>query len=122
MRTLVFILFFMSLDCHALTTTITLGVTQETIDSKKGKFLKKLYTEIYQKLNYKLKIKILPPIRLAIETKAGRLDGELVRMSRYGKSRPYLTRIEEPHFRFSLAIYTYQKRFKFTDWIVLKVM
>jgi len=86
---------------------IKLGVTRPTLESKQGQFLKVLYTEIFNKFGLKLKVIVRPPIRLAKEVESGSLDGELVRMSGYKK--PYLTRVNEPHFKFSISTYGINK-------------
>jgi len=101
--------------------TITLGVTSATLKSSQGQFLKKLSSEILKRLNYQLKIVVLPAIRLAHSTKTQKIDGELVRMSDYGKNHPHLTRVEEPSFNFTIAAYSHNKNIKLKNWQSLLV-
>jgi hypothetical protein len=97
--------------------TVTLGVTQLAYKSPHGKFMESIYTEIFKELGYELKLEILPPVRLALRTKAGEVDGELVRMSSYGEKNPDLTRVEEDIFKFNLFAYSNNQR----DRLKLKV-
>ena len=78
-------------------------------------FAKKIYSEIFDDLSYKLKIEVLPSIRLAIQTKSGAIDGELIRMSSYGKTNQHLTRGDEPIFKFVVALYSNDKHLNMTS-------
>jgi ABC-type amino acid transport substrate-binding protein len=89
--------------------TIVLGVTAPALKSSQVQFAKKIYSDIFEDLSYKMKIEVLPSIRLAMQTKSGAIDGELIRMSGYGKTQQHLTRVEEPVFEFVVAIYSNDK-------------
>jgi ABC-type amino acid transport substrate-binding protein len=89
--------------------SISLGVTKETLDSKNGKYSKRLFTKLLRNLGYKLKVVALPAIRLAQQTEVGNIDGELIRMSEYGKKRKFLTKVTEPHLYFSVVVYSLKK-------------
>jgi ABC-type amino acid transport substrate-binding protein len=111
---------FLSLTSFAQQKEIVLGVTAPALKSKQGQFSVKLYTALFKKLGYKLSIKTFPTIRLAERTRSGKIDGELIRMSNYGQGRDYLTKVEESHFKFSLAAYSSKKNLKVENWLDLK--
>jgi len=96
--------------------TIVLGVTEPALKSPQVQFAKRIYNDIFEDLNYKLKIEALPSIRLAIQTKIGAIDGELIRMSGYGNTHPHLTRVDEPIFEFVVAIYSNDKHLNVASW------
>jgi len=89
--------------------TIVLGVTAPALKSSQVQFAKRIYNDIFEALSYKLKIEVLPSIRLALQTKSGAIDGELIRMSGYGYTNQHLTRVDEPIFEFVVAIYSNDK-------------
>ena len=96
--------------------TITLGVTAPVLKSSQGQFSEKLIRNILKRLNFKLIVKTFPPIRLAERTKSGAIDGELIRMSKYGEGRPHLTKVEESNFDFNLSAYSNKNNLKIKDW------
>ena len=100
--------------------TIVLGVTAPALKSSQVQFSKRIYNDIFEDLSYKLKIEILPSIRLAMQTESGAIDGELIRMSGYGKTHQYLTRVDEPTFEFVVAIYNNDKHLNMVNWGGLK--
>lgn len=100
--------------------TITLGVTASALKSQQVQFAKRIFSDIFEDLSYQLKIEVLPPIRLARQMKAGAIDGELIRMSGYGNTRPHLTRVDEPIFEFVVAIYSNEKHLNMLSWADLK--
>lgn len=89
--------------------SISFGITKETLHSKQGQYSKSLFTQLMKNLGYELKIIVFPALRLGQQTKAGKIDGELIRMSEYGKTRKFLTKVMEPHFHFSVVVYSTQK-------------
>ena len=74
---------------------ITLDVTNAVLNSSYGRLSKNVYSVIFKRLGYKLEILAFPPERLALRTKSGKIDGELIRMSKYGLNRAYLKKVEE---------------------------
>jgi len=100
--------------------TIVLGVTAPALKSSQVQFAKRIYSDIFEDLSYKLKIEVLPSIRLAIQTKSGAIDGELIRMSGYGNTHQHLTRVDEPIFEFVVAIYSNDKHLNVVSWGGLK--
>jgi len=100
--------------------TITLGVTAPALKSTQVQFAKRIYNDIFEDLSYKLKLEVLPSIRLAMQTKSGFIDGELIRMSSYGKTHQHLTRVDEPIFEFVVAIYANDKHLSIASWSDLK--
>lgn len=88
---------------------ISLGITKDTLNSKNGRYSEKVFTKLLKNLGYKLKIIVLPPIRLAQQMEIGNIDGELIRMSDYGKKRKHLTQVLEPHLHFSVVVYSIKK-------------
>lgn len=116
--TFIFFLFF-SFDLLARE-TITLGVTPMVLKSSQGQLSEKVFRIIFNKLNFDLVIKRFPPVRLAERMKSGIIDGELIRMSTYGDSRPYLTKVEESHFKFTLAAYSSNKEIVISGWDSIK--
>jgi ABC-type amino acid transport substrate-binding protein len=99
---------------------IVLGVTKPALNSSHGKFSFNLYRYIFKKLGFSLKIETFPPIRLAERTRTGAIDGELIRMSSYGKNKSFLTKVEESHFSFSIAAYSAKLNLKIKDWSDLR--
>lgn len=100
--------------------TIVLGITAPALKSSQVQFAKRLFSHIFEELNYELKVEVLPSIRLAQQTETGAIDGELIRMSDYGESHPYLTRVDEPIFEFSVAIYSNDSHLNVVSWKDLK--
>lgn len=99
---------------------IVLGVTAPALKSSQVQFAKRIFSDIFEELNYKLKIEVLPSIRLARQMKMGAIDGELIRMSGYGNTHPYLTRVDEPIFEFVVAIYSNDEHLNVVSWEDLK--
>jgi len=99
---------------------IVLGVTAPALKSSQVQFAKRVYSDIFEELSYKLKIEVLPSIRLAMQTKSGAIDGELIRMSDYGNTHQHLTRVDEPIFEFIVAIYSNDKHLNVVSWGGLK--
>jgi len=99
---------------------IVLGITAPALQSPQVQFAKRIYSNIVEGLGYKLKIAVLPAIRLAMQTKIGAIDGELIRMSGYGDKHPHLTRVDEPVFEFTVAIYSSDKGLNMVSWEDLK--
>lgn len=100
--------------------TIVLGVTAPALKSSQVQFAKKIYSEIFEALNYQMKIEVLPSIRLAMQSKNGAIDGELIRMSGYGDTHKHLKRVDEPIFEFVVAIYSHNKHLNLAAWKDLK--
>jgi len=100
--------------------TIVLGVTAPALKSSQVQFAKRIFSDIFEDLNYKLQIEVLPSIRLARQTETGAIDGELIRMSGYGNTHPYLTRVDEPIFQFVVAIYSNNEHLNVANWEDLK--
>ena len=101
---------------------IVLGVTAPALKSSQVQFAKRIYKDILEDLSYKLKIEVLPSICLAMQTKSGDIDGELIRMSDYGETHEYLTKVIEPIFEFVVAIYSNDKHLNVVNWEGLKGM
>lgn len=95
--------------------SIVLGVTAPALKSPQVQFAKRIFSEIFESLNYELKIEVLPSIRLVKQTETGAIDGELIRMSNYGSTHPYLTRVDEPIFEFVVAIYSNDAQLNLTS-------
>lgn len=100
--------------------TIVLGVTAPALQSSQVQLAKKIFSHIFEELDYELKVEVLPSIRLAKQTETGAIDGELVRMSNYGDTHPHLTRVDEPIFEFSVAAYTNDADLNIASWEDLK--
>jgi len=100
--------------------TIVLGVTAPALKSKQVQFSERIYSDIFDELGYELKLEVLPSIRLPIQTKTGSIDGELIRMSNYGKMHRHLTRVDEPSFEFFVAVYGHDKSLNVDSWVDLK--
>jgi len=99
---------------------IVLGVTAPALKSPQVQLAKKIFHHIFEELDYELKVEVLPSIRLAKQTETGAIDGELIRMSGYGGTRPHLTRVDEPIFEFTVALYSNDAQLKVASWRDLK--
>ncbi|MCP3892916.1 MAG: amino acid ABC transporter substrate-binding protein [Desulfobulbaceae bacterium] len=64
-------------------------------DSSWYKFWDLAYTEIFKRLDVKLKIKYFPMKRASVEADVGRVDGEALRIYSYAAIHPNLVRVEE---------------------------
>lgn len=102
------------------TDTIVLGITAPALQSSQVQIAKKIFSHIFEELDYELKIEVLPSIRLAKQTESGAIDGELIRMSDYGDTHPHLTRVDEPIFEFSVAAYSNNSDLNVASWEDLK--
>jgi len=100
--------------------TIVLGVTAPALKSSQVQLAKRIFSHIFEELGYELKVEVLPSIRLAKQTETGAIDGELVRMSGYGGTRPHLTRVDEPIFEFAVAVYSNDAHLNVVSWKDLK--
>lgn len=99
---------------------IVLGVTAPALKSEQVQFSERIYRDIFDELGYELKLEVLPSIRLPIQTKTGAIDGELIRMSNYGKLHRHLTRVDEASFEFVVAVYSHDKNLNVGSWGDLK--
>ncbi len=95
---------------------IVLGITAPALKSSQVQLAKRIFSHIFEELDYELKVEVLPSIRLAKQTETGAIDGELIRMSGYGSTRPYLTRVDEPIFEFSVAVYSNDANLNVASW------
>ena len=121
MRFYLILSLFLSFSCGLFAMeTITLGVTPMALKSSQGQLSEKVFRKIFNKLNYQLEIQLFPPLRLAERMKSGHIDGELIRIASYADSRPYLIRVEEPHFQFTIATYSSHKDTAVSGWESLK--
>jgi len=59
------------------------------------KFWDLVYSEMFKRLDVKLKIKYFPMKRASIEADTGRVDGEALRIYSYANLHPNLVRVEE---------------------------
>lgn len=100
--------------------TIVLGITAPALKSPQVQLATKIFSQIFEELDYELKVEVLPSIRLAKQTEAGAIDGELIRMSGYGDTHPHLTRVDEPIFEFAIAAYTNDAHLNVVNWEDLK--
>lgn len=113
-------LFVAKLTFAATPDTIVLGVTAPALQSSQVQIAKEIFSHIFEELDYELKIEVLPSIRLAKQTETGAIDGELIRMSDYGDTHPHLTRVDEPIFEFSVAVYSNDADLNVASWEDLK--
>lgn len=74
-------------------------------DSSWYKFWGLVYTEMFKRLDIKLKIKYFPMKRASVEADVGRVDGEALRIYSYADIHPNLVRVEE--YLLSENIYAY---------------
>ena len=100
--------------------TITLGVTPMALKSSQGQLSEQVFKKIFDKLNYHLEIQSFPPVRLVERMKSGHIDGELIRVSNYADSKPYLIKVKEPHFQFTIAAYSFNNQTVISGWESLK--
>lgn len=121
MQFILILAFFLSLSCDLFAKeVITIGVTPMVLSSSQGQLSEKVFTKIFNKLDYQLAIQTFPPTRLAERMKSGHIDGELIRMSMYADTRPYLIKVKEPHFQFTIAVYSANKETVISGWESIK--
>tara|TARA_Y100000590_G_scaffold470776_1_gene670404 strand:- start:36528 stop:37181 length:654 start_codon:yes stop_codon:yes gene_type:complete len=111
--------FFMLFSTGIFAKEIELGVTELTLKSHYGKYSKKLLTDVFKELGHNLKVSVLPHDKLEKNVLEKKLDGELIRMSKYGDDRPYLVKADVPQFFYNVAVYG-KKDEKISDWSELK--
>lgn len=60
-----------------------------------GAYLRRIYTELFNRLGIATEIRTLPTARLALELTNGNIDGDLSRPLVFAESQPNLVRVEE---------------------------
>lgn len=83
----------------------TIGVASAP-DTYAFKFLTRMYTEAFRRLNVPVRFETFVLKRQGLEMEAGHIDAEANRTVDYGASRPDLLRVEEPVLELNLALFT----------------
>jgi len=96
--------------------TITLGGSLNLKNSFYGRWSHLIYSEAFERLGYKFVYKGYPTARLAVESKIGRIDGEINRVASYAELRPNLIRVEESHFSTRNIAFASRPGIKVDNW------
>ncbi|MDT8991314.1 hypothetical protein RQP54_10625 [Curvibacter sp. APW13] len=79
-----------------------------------GTLLRRIHTELFNRLGVPIEIRTLPTARLALELGNGGVDGDLSRPLAFGDSQPNLVRIEEPVLEITYALWATNPGYRLT--------
>lgn len=74
-------------------------------DSSDGRWLRRVYTEAFRRLGWRLEVQVMPARRAELALQRGEIDGEMLRTARYGELHPELQRVEATLLQVSFGIY-----------------
>ena len=94
--------------------------SQDTKNSFHGRWLSLIYTEVFRRLGYELRYDGYPSVRASRLSDAGKVDGEINRVSIYQASHPNMIRVDESHFPTTLAAYAIKPGITIDGWNSLK--
>ncbi|WP_375753223.1 hypothetical protein [Vibrio sp. HN007] len=84
-------------SCHTASNTLALTI-QKKPDSPSDKYLKSLYSGIFDKLGVEIRFQHYPHKRANQRLIHGDVDGDTSRVYEYGEWFPELIRVREPHY------------------------
>lgn len=99
---------------------IVLAGSMDTKGSFHGRWLALIYTEVFRRLGYELQYNGYPSARASWMSDAGRVDGEINRVSDYHRTHPNMIRVDEPHFSTILSAYAVRPGIVIDGWESLK--
>lgn len=79
-----------------------------------GAYLRRIYTELFNRLGIPIEIRTLPTARLTLELTNGGIDGDLSRPLGFSESQPNLVRADEPVFEIVYALWAVNPSIKLT--------
>lgn len=74
-------------------------------DSSDGRWLRRIFTEAFRRLGWRLEVQVMPARRAELALERGEVDGEMVRTALYGAQHPALQRVETPLLQVSFGVY-----------------
>lgn len=77
-----------------------------------GAYLRRIYTELFNRIGTPIEIRTLPTARLALELANGSIDGDLSRPLVFGDTQPNLVRVEEPVLEIVYALWAVNPNIK----------
>lgn len=81
-----------------------MGTTRPESDPT-GRWMRKVYAELFRRIDVPLRVLQEPTARLPLMLEAGQIDGEMARGAGYAQEHPSLVRVEEPSFETSFVLY-----------------
>lgn len=85
-------------------------------ENANGRFLKKVFTEAFNRLGYDLVYHYYPALRAGYLADQGRVDGELARLFDYNSEHPALIRVEESITTVRITAFTKDPAIKVHGW------
>jgi len=98
------------------TQKIVLIGSNDTKNSFHGRWLSLIYTEVFLRLGYKLYYDGYPSARASRISDAGKVDGEINRVTSYQETHPNMIRVDESHFPTTLAAYAVKPGIAIDGW------
>jgi len=83
----------------------SIGTSQEA-DSFLGRWQRRIYPELFRRLDMTVQFKVMPLQRLAIASEQGAVDGEVARIGSYAAQHPELVRVDEPVYDIVWALFS----------------
>ena len=82
--------------------TLATGTEPESSD---GRWLRRVFTEAFRRLGWRLDVEVMPARRAELALQRGEVDGEMLRTALYGAQHPALQRVEAALMQVSFGIY-----------------
>ncbi len=89
-------------------------------DTLEGKWLYLIYSEAFRRLDLQLVFQHYPSLRASKMADEHKVEGELARVSQYGKKHPNLVRVEEPALSNSFIAFATNPKIKLKGWESLR--
>jgi len=99
---------------------IVLIGSHDTKASFHGRWLSLIYTEVFQRLGYEFHYEATASDLSTRISDAGKVDGEINRVSMYQASHPDMIRVDESHFSTTLGAYAVKPGLALDGWDSLK--
>jgi len=90
--------------------------SNDTKQSKNGRLLFLIYSEVAKRLDRKLVYRGYPAKRASMLSDKALVHGEIHRVPSYSDAHPSMIKVEEPHFSIEFYAYTYHKTLKLKGW------
>lgn len=85
-------------------TRLSLATGTEELSSD-GRWLRRIFTEAFRRLGWRLEVQEMPAKRAELALQRGEIDGEMIRTAAYGERHPELQRVEAVLMQESFGIY-----------------
>ena len=77
-----------------------------------GVLLRRIYTELFRRLDVPIEIRTLPTARLALELASASIDADIARPWAFGDRQPELVRVDEPVLEINYALWATNPAYK----------